>query len=287
MSAEKLAYNWNFDDQAAGPSINPMENATAANAAMQQVLVNSTGPAPAPPLPSGSQVPLPVGIEINGTLMRDAEIRELTGADEEKLSKVSRSSVRFFDTLLKLGVVSLGNEPVTPALLKGLYVADRDALMLAIRIATFGPQLELVGVSCPTCRELVDFTVDLSTVELRGLPAGETRVELRDGRWAYLRFPTGEDQEHILAAVDATSAETNTALLERCVTYIESPAAGIRVPGSADVARRLGIADRRTILMYLADHAPGPQLMSLSTEHEACGEEVPLPLTVADIFLDL
>ncbi|MFE9412340.1 hypothetical protein ACFYN0_26630 [Streptomyces sp. NPDC006704] len=287
MSTEQLTYNWNFDDKAAGPAINPAENATAASSAMQQVLANSAGPAPTPPLPSGSQVPIPVGIEVGGTLACDAEIRELTGADEEQLSKVNRNSVRFFDKLLQLGVVSLGSESVTPALLKSLYVADRDALMLAIRIATFGAELELVGVRCPGCEELVDFTVDLSTVELRGLPVGETQVELRDGRWAHLRFPTGEDQEHILAAVDATSAETNTALLERCITYIESPAAGIRVPGSADVARRLGIADRRTILMYLADNAPGPQLMSLSTEHEACGEEVPLPLTVADIFLDL
>ncbi|MFJ2113933.1 hypothetical protein ACIOEX_18945 [Streptomyces sp. NPDC087850] len=283
---EKLAYDWNFDDQGAGPSINPMENAPAAHASMQQVLADSAGPAPAPPRPSPTLSTLPVGIEVDDTLIREAEIRELTGADEEAIDRVNRNSLKFFDKVLQRGVVSLGSGAPSAEQLKQLYVGDRDSLMLDIRCATFGPELEMVGVRCPGCQDFVDFTVDLSSIERRGLPDGPHTVELRDGRIATVTFPTGEDQEYILDEADATTGQTNTRLLERCLEHIDLPSAGVRVPGSADTALKLGIADRRKILMYLADHAPGPQTMDLSVVHDGCGAEVPLPLTVADVFLD-
>ncbi|MFI2616680.1 hypothetical protein [Streptomyces sp. NPDC018584] len=287
MKNEKLAYNWNFDDPGAGPAVNPMDNTAATNASMQQVLADAAGPAPAPPIPSATLSTLPVGTDIDGKSVKDAEIRELNGADEEALDRVSRNNIKFFDKLLQLGVVSLGGDAPTAEQLKALYVGDRDSLMLDIRIATFGPQMEMVGVRCPGCEALVDFTIDLSTVERRGLPDGPHTVELRNGRIATVSFPTGLDQEHVLDEPDATTGEVNTRLLERCLTHIDIPASGIRIPGSADTARKLGIADRRKILMYLAENAPGPQTMDLSVEHEDCGQEVPLPLTVADVFLDL
>lgn len=286
MSTEKLTYNWNFDDKGAGPAISPMDN-PAASASMQQVLADAAGPAPAPPAPSATLSTLPVGIQIDGKTVRDAEIRELNGSDEEAIDRVSRNSLRFFDKLLQLGVVSLGGTAPTTEQLKQLYVGDRDSLMLDIRIATFGPELEMVAVRCPGCQDLVDFTVDLSTIVRRGLPEGSPTVDLRGGRIATVRFPTGEDQEHIMAETEATTGQTNTLLLARCLEHIDIPSAGIRIPGSADTALKLGIADRRKILMYLAEHAPGPQTMSLTVAHDRCGKEVPLPLTVADIFLDL
>ncbi len=287
MKNEKLAYDWNFDDAGAGPAVNPMENTAATNASMQQVLADSAGPAPTPPTPSATLSTLPVGLDIDGKTIRDAEIRELNGADEEALDRVSRNNIKFFDKLLQLGVVTLGDSTPTAEQLKALYVGDRDSLMLDIRCATFGPEMEMTGVRCPGCERLVDFTIDLSTIERRGLPDGPHTVELRNGRIATVDFPNGTDQEYVLAEPEATTGEVNTRLLERCLTHIDIPASGIRIPGSTDTARKLGIADRRKILMYLAENAPGPQTMDLSVAHEDCGTEVPLPLTVADVFLDL
>ncbi|KUL44736.1 hypothetical protein ADL22_12390 [Streptomyces sp. NRRL F-4489] len=279
---EPLTYDWTFD-QSAAPAINPVTDAAAANRAIQQVLAESSGPAPSPPRPNPTQALLPVGITIDGQLVREARVRELTGADEEALAAVDRNSLEFFDTILRRGVAALGSKIPTDEQLQDMLVGDRDSLLLAIRVATFGSPLEIQGVKCPSCTSLIDVTIDLSTVEQRALPGGEPTVTLRDGRIARVRFPTGADQRFVLTERDATPARVNSRLLERCVTAVgETP-----VEDGAAFAQSLGIADRRTLLMYLADHAPGPQLTDVSVTHESCGEEIPLPISVADAFLDL
>ncbi|MCC3766040.1 hypothetical protein [Streptomyces sp. UNOC14_S4] len=281
----ETTYDWHFDDGNTPQAINPAENAAQANAAMQQVLAESTGPAPDVPVPNDCLVTLPVGIEIDGKTVREAEIRELTGEDEEALAKVATNSLRFFDVVLQRGVVCIGDTKPTPDLLKSLYVGDRDALLLAIRIATFDKALEMTGVECPGCGQRIDVTVDLSTVPQRGLPVEPHSVALRKGT-AFLRFPTGADQAYILADQDTSDARRNTLLLERCLDHIEAPD-GTATPGSSQVAQQMGIADRRKALLYLADHAPGPELAHVSVEHDSCGKEVPLPLTLTDTFLNL
>ncbi|MEU7147050.1 hypothetical protein AB0B15_03260 [Streptomyces sp. NPDC045456] len=288
MTAENFAYDWTYD-QAAAPAIDPAADAAAANRTMQQVLADSVGSAPKPPLPGGTAVVLPVGMDIDGQPVNNARVRELTGADEEALATVPRASLEFFDTVLRRGVTEVGSAAPTEQQLQDMLVGDRDSLLLAVRCATFGPSLELHGVSCPGCDERMDVTIDLSTVECRGLPEGEHTVRLRDGRLVHLRFPTGADQKYILAEKNASPARVNSRLLERCVRYVSSTeqAPAALVEDGAAFAQSLGIADRRALLMYLADHAPGPQLADLSVTHAGCGEEVPLPLSVADVFLDL
>ncbi|MEU5425160.1 hypothetical protein AB0H73_06075 [Streptomyces olivoreticuli] len=281
----EMTYDWHFDDGNTTNAVNPAEDPARATQAMQQVLTESVGPPPAPPVPNDCLVTLPVGATINAQLVRAAEVRELTGEDEEALASVSTNTLRFFSKVLERGFVSVGDTKPSPELTKSLYVGDRDALLLAIRRVTFGSELEMTGVSCPGCHASVDVTIDLATVPERGLPEGPHTVQLRGGM-AYVTFPTVADQEHILADPDASDAVKNTRLLEKCLDRIEAPD-GTVVKGSADVARKLGIADRRKVLLYLADNAPGPQLMDISVEHDGCGKEIPLPLTLADTFLNL
>ncbi|MFI1796554.1 hypothetical protein ACH427_04235 [Streptomyces sp. NPDC020379] len=281
----EMTYDWHFDDGNTASAISPAEDPARATQVMQQVLTESVGPPPAPPVPNDCLVTLPVGATINGQPVRAAEVRELTGEDEEALASVATNTLRFFSKVLERGLVGIGGTKPTPELTTGLYVGDRDALLLAIRRATFGPTLEMKGVPCPGCHQSVDITVDLATVPQQGLPDGPHTVQLRGGI-AHVTFPTVADQEHILTDPDASDAVKNTRLLERCLDRIEAPD-GTVVKGSADVARKLGISDRRKVLLYLADHAPGPQLMDISVEHDGCGKEIPLPLTLADTFLNL
>ncbi|WP_274916900.1 T4 family baseplate hub assembly chaperone [Streptomyces sp. WZ-12] len=281
-----VSYDWTFDSGNTQQAINPVTEPAGANAAAQQALTESVGPAPAPPIPNDSVVTLPVGTDIDGQLVRDAEIRELTGEDEEAIAKVATNSREFFNVLLNRGVTRIGTNAPTPELLDQLYIGDADALLLAIRVATFGNKLEMTNVRCPNCDERIDVTIDLATVPQRGLPPQPHKVDLRTGSTAYVKFPKRADQAYILADPDSSDAHRNTLLLERCLDRVEAPD-GTVTQGSLNVARRMGIADRRTILLYLADNAPGPELAGISVEHAGCGKEIPLPLTLTDCFLSL
>jgi hypothetical protein len=163
-----------------------------------------------------------------------------------------------------------------------LLAGDREALLLAIRKATFGSEVELSTV-CDRCPELQTFKIDLdSDVETKELddPINDRRftVDLKAGL-AKVNLPTGDVQTKIINATDKNSAELDTLLLASCVSEI----ADQPVLDSSRI-RNLGINDRRTLLEEIAKRNPGPQLSEIKKACKNCGQEVSLPLTLAELF---
>ncbi|RZU35934.1 hypothetical protein EV284_3417 [Streptomyces sp. BK022] len=279
--------------------INPLDNPAAANAQINALLNEAKQEEVAKPnisLPAGGNFTLPGGYVLGGdyaSARYDAEVRELTGADEEALTKARSGGIgKFVSTLLQAGTVSVAGMKATPALLSELLLGDRDMLLLEIRRATYGDEVEWEHYSCPWCGEEFHLTITLDEIPVRRLDDPSKRVfevELRRGRKAFVRLPVGSDQEALLAVAErATDSEQNTLLLSRCIiSVVEADGSEHAVSGNPDFARSLGIADRKTILEAIEKNQPGPQYNDVKFTHDSCGKEVPLFISAGDLFQGL
>jgi len=270
-------------------TIKAAENPQLANQLLEDVnkIVNQEvmGSVPEVVIPSlpDTTVTLSAGLidPFENTVSTTAEVRELNGADEEAIAKLSDPGKALL-AILERATVSIGDQPATKQLLGSLLAGDREALLLAIRKATFGSEVE-VSTVCDKCPELQTFKIDLNKdVEVKKLedPIRDRRftVELKAGL-AKVNLPTGDVQTQIINATDKNSAELDTMLLVACVTEI-----GDQPVLSPNRIRTLGITDRRLLLDEIAKRNPGPQLSEIKKACGTCGQEVYLPLTLAELF---
>jgi hypothetical protein len=245
----------------------------------EQVVASSAPKVTTTPPPS-TDVELLGGLldPING-FITTAEIRELTGLDEEIISKISDPGKALL-TILERATVKIGDEPADKSMLDSLYAGDRELLLLAIRKATFGSDVKLGPGECPSCGVEQVFEIDLSKdVPLKKLDGDHTfTVKCKVGE-VVVSLPTGSTQKAIVTATNKTSAELDTILLKNCIEAIND------VPVlSMDDVRKLSLKDRRDILEEITNRNPGPQLSQIKIPCQSCGTEVPLPLTLAELF---
>jgi hypothetical protein len=233
--------------------------------------------------PSNTEVSLPGGfITRDGSLVKYAEVRELNGIDEEAIAKAGTSG-RALMIMAQRGLVSLGMEPAGKEDIDNLLAGDRDAILIGIRRITFGDTLEY-SFPCPHCKTDLDIVVDLGT----DVPSVDLEDPINDRVFTYtskkhgeivVQLPTGSVQKKLLENSDKTSAELNTILLAGCVVKIGSvPSMG------ASSVLKLGMADREEIVAEIIKRNPGPRLGEVKTTCEACGEEILMPLSLADLF---
>lgn len=244
----------------------------------QEVMVKAVKPPlTMPPVP---EVELPGGLldPFKG-IISTAEVRELNGVDEEAISKIPDTAKSLL-AILERATVKIGEEKATKDLIDSLFAGDREMLLLAIRKVTFGNEVRLGPGLCPHCEEEQIFDIDLDKdVEIKKLEGdAEFTVECKVGQ-VRVTLPKGATQKAIVESTNRTSAELDTIMLKSCVLSINGQ--DIVNP---DVVRNLGMLDRRTILKEIANRNPGPQLGALKKECQSCGQEVPLPLSLADLF---
>lgn len=246
-----------------------------------------------------SLVRLPGGLLLgNDQAILTAEVRELTGADEEKMARAisSNNLSHFLDTLLACGTVRLGDRSPAevPQLLPRLLVGDREMLALAIRIATYGEEFEVLDYTCPLCggtTARISFPLlpgpdaDIRLRTLRDPSDAFFEVPLRRGATALVRLPSGEDQNHLAGLMNLTVTERNSALLRRCLVKVIEPSGIERiVEAQPSIVLSMSAADRRTLLREITERQPGPQF-SVKFQHLDCGKEVSLPVTLSALFL--
>jgi hypothetical protein len=164
-------------------------------------------------------------------------LREIRGGDEEGVEAAdSANAVALLDRLL----VTEPGAALGPGQARELAVPDRDRLLAALYVRSFGMRVEST-VRCAACdrRFDLDFTLDDVLHSLHeGMGGRVPRDEaglfrLRDGR--RFRLPSGAD-EHAVLQVPA--AERETTLLRRCL-----------VEGSAD-------ADLESLAEAMREAAP-------------------------------
>jgi hypothetical protein len=232
--------------------------------------------------PPSNEVTLPGGfISKDGSLVKYAEIRELNGADEEAIAKAG-SIGSAISTVLTRGLVTLGGDKVKSSDLETLLGGDRDAILLGIRIATFGKEVNVPTV-CTSCGKDqilgIDLETDVEVKELDNPIADRTfSVETKAGE-VVLCLPNGITQKKLMEASDKVTAELITIILSGCIVSINgSPSMG------RSTALSLGILDRENLVSAIYDRSPGPRLGEVSKACEACGTDISVSLGLADLF---
>jgi hypothetical protein len=266
------------------------------NAAAAAALASAGGSKPSfpePPAPASDLVDLPCGLVRTDDVVRTAKVRELTGADEEELAKASQADnpFHFLTVLLECGVTKLGDEDPakTKELLKQLTIGDRDQLVVGVRKATYGSQVDIPVWQCPACGDVSEIGFDLDEdVEVKKLDDPRSEIEfdvpLRRDRKARVRIANGADQIAMYDPQHLTLPERNTILLGRCVQNITDANGQVSMVLSPLQVRSLGMADRQAILRELTDRQPGPALGDIKLVHTQCGKEVSLGVSVGDLF---
>ena len=234
--------------------------------------------------PAPDEWSMPGGVVIDGNLFRKARVRELNGEDEEFLARalVANDFERWKQILLERGVTHLGPHATTPELLDQLLVGDRDALILGVRVATYGPTMDL-DVMCEHCgvesKIRIDFVAEVPIKPVTfSVETPEQTVSLKDG-FAQVRLATGADVRYLAGLENKTVAEMNTELMARCVKEIN---------GNRDITKAtiksLGMSDRSRIITWMTEEQPGPEYEKVKHACTACGKETPLGLTTGDMF---
>ena len=266
-------------------TISAANNPALANKLAAQALSEQEVAAPAPkvetPLPPDTQVELPGGLTdpFEGVIST-AEIRELTGADEEVIARIGDPGKALL-SILERATVKVGDKPADKETLDALLAGDREAILLAIRIATFGPEVT-IGPVCPECGEDQTFKVDLTAdVKMKKLEKEEDRTIVVDCKVGKVKvnLPTGGAQKALVNANNKNAAELDTILLKSCIESIN----GMPVLNIQQI-RDLSLKDRRELIKVITDRNPGPQLSEIKKTCSACDSEVSLPLTLADLF---
>jgi hypothetical protein len=232
--------------------------------------------------PSSNVVTLPGGyINAAGEVITEAEVRELTGADEEAIARASNVGKAIL-TILSRGTVKIGDEKADDKILDQMLSGDRDALILGIFKATFGNEAE-VAAFCSGCSEFktisLDMTTDIKTKVLTD-PINDRVFTVEGKNKTYtVQLPTGFAQKEMINNSDKSSAELNTLMLEHTVLNIN----GSPVLSKLQV-QNLGLTDRRMIIDEINKRVSGPQFDEISVTCSDCESEVQVPINFGTLF---
>ena len=214
----------------------------------------------------------------SGDWQMDAQVRELTGADEEYLARIeSKKDVtyaEYMSALLKRATVAVGTINITenPEALENLIIGDRDALFLGIVKCTYGIE-RTFNTRCPSCEQKNDVTINLDEDFPYEKPDLDLRkpipVTLKNGTVVNLRLPTGADSAYV--ADKATSpANQSTLMIARCAVWGDND----RPPNVEEWARQLSIVDRNTLVKALTDLNVGPKIGEVNVHCAHCQENI-------------
>lgn len=273
------------EDLAFPPGFEALDQPERAN----EVVRSLTSPAATMPMMApqpSNMATLPGGfLDEDGALHMDCRIREINGSDEEAMARELRSPdvniPKVVDLLLKRCVLAVGTHDSTPRLLNQMLIGDRAYLMLAIRILTFGNDWEVPDFPCKFCGETFGTIVELDSIPIKKLddPRKQTvDVELRNGSVAVFSLVNGGVQMDMVGDGKKTGPEEVTVAIDHCIDSID----GAHVSGP--LARKMSMADRRTIIKAMADAQPGPQMEEVGVTCTECGRDGNYTVSLVDLF---
>ena len=208
---------------------------------------------------------LPGGVfDAAGRVHRVVQVRELTGADEERLfDRALGAGSRRVSAFLARAIAGIDglDAPIDEAFVDALQIGDRDYLLLRLRQMDLGDAVHQV-MRCPSCRAKVDIDFNISELPVRRLesPAAVTTVDSpatasTAAARLRLRWPSGADQAAVESLALTNPAAANTRLFTRLVQDID----GRGAPDEAAV-RAWPIGLRTRLSAWLAANTPGPDL---------------------------
>ena len=204
---------------------------------------------------------LPSGITI--------EYRGMTGRDEDLLTNRKKlMSGEAMDEILKNCIIDFGGKAPMLSDVEALISPDRIALLLAIRIESYGDsmdvELDCGNEACAGNKTRV--TVDLSTIESTPLPEGEGGFEVTvEGKRVKFGYLTGKKERAL--------AKTKEDLLTTAMALRLIEVEGIHANDHKKWLRDLPVAGRRTLRDAMAATDAGPQTVK-TADCSSCGNEL-------------
>jgi len=229
----------------------------------------------------GYECRLPGGARIGGMVHRDIVITEMTGEDEENISRpeVAGNGGKAITVLLANCVKKLGTIPVTQDLIQNLLIGDRDFLMIKLRILSIGDDYT-IDVVCPSCKSKFGIAINMNDLVVKEMPDNaptkypftlKKGYKDSDGHIhtkGSMGLPTGVEQEYLSTESAARNpGVAATQLLTRCCVELGT----LRVINT-DVVRKLSSTDRNIMADILTKNMPGPDL-SASVDCPSCKNE--------------
>jgi hypothetical protein len=237
--------------------------------------------------PSDPVVHLPRGLLLpTNTWATEAEVRELTGEDEEYLARFKDMN-DYYDNLIARGTVRIGEQDFTSLptaeriqQLGMLLIGEREMLMLGIARMTYG-DTKTYNMTCPDCEAEFEFdlmiTEDIKFKEVEDVQTFSHTFVTKRGTLTY-RPLIGQDQMEALKH-KGSDAEKNTLLISRAITMVD----GRILPDPVGFAKKLSMKDRALFLQKLTDQQPSAE-MTLDIPCAACKEVHPSTFAWWDFF---
>ncbi len=167
---------------------------------------------------------IPNGFLAGDSWVRQAEIRELNGFDEQHLAFSQSYFPPFRTTLLLERVVSFSSSPKKLDLhetVRNLPVGDRVALILHLQKITFGDVLHCM-LQCPSCKEQLSIDISVDSLLQPANPNSQTAYPFElEGFALKVRPVSGLDLEAI--ALDKNVPNPEEKLLRSCILFSEPP----------------------------------------------------------------
>lgn len=254
--------------------LTPEEKAPVYNSTIE---VNEDGESEVFEMPAGY-------VDDNGTMHKTFTLREMTGRDEEAISKadMKQNGAKLISTLLERCVLSIGSltrkelgTEKWKEVIRSLFVGDQDYILIKLRELSMGGEIEVTH-TCPYCKKSMKTFLDVSELEVipfKGLrvvpfslPKGyrdKKGVVHRDGT---MRLPTGFDREVLTPIAKKNVAQASTLMLTRLCKFDDE------VYVTDDVMRDLVTRDREYLQKLLQDNLFGVNL-EVDVTCAECGED--------------
>lgn len=205
----------------------------------------------------------------DGVTHTDFELREMTGRDEEAISKgdIKGNICRAVSVMLSRTCVRIGT--LTPKsvgikewenIIKSLYVGDQDYMVMKLREISFGDEVTIEH-QCPSCKRKLSTTFGIDELEIIPfdgvrkidftLSRGYTDRKGVTHKEGSMRLATGLDREITIPIAKNNVAKGETALLTRLCSFND----GYTIDG--DVMANLTMRDRRYLQDLLKEHLFG------------------------------
>ena len=232
---------------------------------------------------------LPCGyIDSQGKLYTDAQVREITGYEEDMLASDAVPAPQKLDMLLAGCTVRIGpvaDPGMIAAIIPTLTVGDRVALLFAIRRATLGDSLP-IRHECPNkaCRVKSLFVLDLKDLKVQKMADPMKRVydvALPSGRTVRFRVSTGEDETRTAKLVKKDKVDAISLMMLMRIELVDGQ------PPTLEVLKKMGMRDR-SYLRRQFNQVEGGIDTSIDLECPKCGTEWSTELNVsANSFFSL
>ena len=232
----------------------------------------------------------------NDVLHTEFEYREMTGADEEAISKpkIKGNGALITRTILERCIERIGTiekSSVKPKewteIIQSLAIGDQDYALMLIRAESLGDELE-VSHQCPYCKAKIEsvFTIDeLPIIQYDGidkiefeLPKGYKDKQGNVHTEGILRHPNGLDREVLSKLISENPSVANTYLLTRCIEKLGD------APITDDLFRSLSMKDRNYLYKLIRNHAFGYDIENLTIECPTCERELTVSFNHTDFL---